>query len=204
MAAVIFYVPNIIGYVRLLLLFVAFLWYQNPFWFLLVYSFSAILDGIDGYMARKLNQVSEFGSLLDVVVDNIGRGMLWCHLHKYLYLISVVEWLTLVCTHCRGPNWKALKKKHPWIIERVMDKGFKTPAGVFTIAGLHVFPILLYAQKQKLLRTILGMSLSQEMVLIMFFMSGRLLCLIVEFYFIYQHVEQLCRGKPYTGSKQTH
>ncbi|XP_029650922.1 CDP-diacylglycerol--inositol 3-phosphatidyltransferase isoform X3 [Octopus sinensis] len=122
MAAVIFYVPNIIGYVRLLLLFVAFLWYQNPFWFLLVYSFSAILDGIDGYMARKLNQVSEFGSLLDVVVDNIGRGMLWCHLHKYLYLISVVEWLTLVCTHCRGPNWKALKKKHPWIIERVMDK----------------------------------------------------------------------------------
>ncbi|XP_029650921.1 uncharacterized protein LOC115224254 isoform X2 [Octopus sinensis] len=185
MAAVIFYVPNIIGYVRLLLLFVAFLWYQNPFWFLLVYSFSAILDGIDGYMARKLNQVSEFGSL-------------------YLYLISVVEWLTLVCTHCRGPNWKALKKKHPWIIERVMDKGFKTPAGVFTIAGLHVFPILLYAQKQKLLRTILGMSLSQEMVLIMFFMSGRLLCLIVEFYFIYQHVEQLCRGKPYTGSKQTH
>ncbi|GAB1608176.1 hypothetical protein Ahia01_001101800, partial [Argonauta hians] len=87
------------GYVRLILLVVAFVCYDIPGYFLLAYGTFAVLDGIDGYVARKLKQISRFGSLLDVVVDNIGRGMLWCHLGTYYYMVSVVEWLTLVCTH---------------------------------------------------------------------------------------------------------
>ena len=36
----------------------------------------------DGYFARTLNQVSSFGAWLDVVLDNLGRGILWTHLFK--------------------------------------------------------------------------------------------------------------------------
>jgi len=33
--------------------------------------------GVDGWVARKLQQTSRFGAWLDVVIDNVGRGMLW-------------------------------------------------------------------------------------------------------------------------------
>jgi phosphatidylglycerophosphate synthase len=32
---------------------------------------------VDGWAARKFNQVSKFGAWFDVVIDNIGRGILW-------------------------------------------------------------------------------------------------------------------------------
>lgn len=32
---------------------------------------------MDGWLARRLGQSSRFGAWLDVVVDNLGRGMLW-------------------------------------------------------------------------------------------------------------------------------
>ena len=40
--------------------------------------------GLDGYAARKLNQISVFGAWLDVVVDVIGRGMLWSNISKVM------------------------------------------------------------------------------------------------------------------------
>lgn len=38
--------------------------------------------GLDGWLARRLGQTSRFGAWLDVVVDNMGRGMLWSQLFK--------------------------------------------------------------------------------------------------------------------------
>lgn len=41
-----------------------------------------IWAGVDGWLARRLDQCSRFGAWLDVVVDNVGRGMLWSRLFK--------------------------------------------------------------------------------------------------------------------------
>lgn len=41
-----------------------------------------ICAGVDGWLARRLGQSSRFGAWLDVVVDNVGRGMLWSRLFK--------------------------------------------------------------------------------------------------------------------------
>lgn len=43
---------------------------------------SFLSPGVDGWLARRLGQCSRFGAWLDVVVDNLGRGMLWSLLFK--------------------------------------------------------------------------------------------------------------------------
>ncbi len=40
--------------------------------FLLLYYIA-----VDGWTARRFNQVSKFGAWFDVIIDNIGRGILW-------------------------------------------------------------------------------------------------------------------------------
>jgi phosphatidylglycerophosphate synthase len=32
---------------------------------------------VDGWAARRFNQVTKFGAWFDVIIDNIGRGILW-------------------------------------------------------------------------------------------------------------------------------
>jgi len=56
---VLLYVPNLIGYCRLLM-FVVGLWFEPvlPGLFVALYIAQIALDGVDGYLARKLNQCS--------------------------------------------------------------------------------------------------------------------------------------------------
>ena len=41
------------------------------------YAACALLDGLDGALARRLGQASAYGAFLDVAVDNISRSALW-------------------------------------------------------------------------------------------------------------------------------
>lgn len=79
--SVLVYVPNLIGYTRLVIIITAWFFYDNIYVFIPLYAFSAMLDGIDGCVARALGQCSAFGAWLDVLVDNIGRSVLWTSLY---------------------------------------------------------------------------------------------------------------------------
>jgi phosphatidylglycerophosphate synthase len=79
---VLLYIPNLIGYFRVfctlagLLLMMA---YPN-LWLIatLLYVSSFVGDLFDGLVARKLNQTSEFGGLLDMVTDRCSTlGLLY-------------------------------------------------------------------------------------------------------------------------------
>ncbi|KAF6034792.1 hypothetical protein EB796_006907 [Bugula neritina] len=76
---VLLWVPNLIGYLRLLICILGVLChYQSAHvWFLLLFLTNFALDGIDGYLARQLGQCSTFGAWFDVFVDLIARGFLW-------------------------------------------------------------------------------------------------------------------------------
>ncbi|PWZ16428.1 CDP-diacylglycerol--inositol 3-phosphatidyltransferase 1 [Zea mays] len=57
MPSVYLYIPNIIGYFRIIINFVAFaVCYSNKALFAVLYFFSFVLDGVDGWFARKFNQ----------------------------------------------------------------------------------------------------------------------------------------------------
>lgn len=69
-------VPNVLTFVRIVLIPVLFLVYWLPYawakpaaaW---IFAFAAITDWFDGYLARRLNQYSNFGEFLDPVADKL-------------------------------------------------------------------------------------------------------------------------------------
>jgi len=68
------YVPNLIGYARLLLMFLSF--YCSSLeggvkLSVFTYFLSFVCDELDGRFARKCNQCTEFGAVLDMVTDRL-------------------------------------------------------------------------------------------------------------------------------------
>jgi CDP-diacylglycerol--inositol 3-phosphatidyltransferase len=83
MNRVFLYVPNIIGYLRAVLLIVAFFFALNaPVVFIILYAVSYLLDALDGLTSRALNQDSRFGASLDMVID---RSSTTC-------LLAILAW----------------------------------------------------------------------------------------------------------------
>ncbi|KAL6120362.1 CDP diacylglycerol inositol 3 phosphatidyltransferase [Nucleospora cyclopteri] len=68
------FIPNIIGYIRIFLILISI--HQNLFLFICLYSVSVILDFFDGKCARKFNQTSVLGSVLDLVTDRLSTVVL--------------------------------------------------------------------------------------------------------------------------------
>ncbi len=67
-------IPNAVSALRLLgipLFFYLLLVPENLFWALCVLVIGGATDWLDGYLARKLNQVSRLGILLDPLVDRL-------------------------------------------------------------------------------------------------------------------------------------
>ena len=71
-------IPNLLSLLRLLLVPVFAVLYlksdTNPvllYWAIAVLVISGLSDALDGYIARRFNQMSEFGKLLDPVADKL-------------------------------------------------------------------------------------------------------------------------------------
>ncbi|KAL5016959.1 hypothetical protein ScPMuIL_006548 [Solemya velum] len=193
---ILLYVPNIIGYFRLILLIISLVFFHHPLWFLLFYGLSVLLDGFDGYFARRLNQVSDFGAWLDLMVDLISRGSLWCMLYKWGYIVMMLEWTTFVCTHARGKNWKVIEKeKFPTICKLVMAKNFRTVWGAMAIGGVFILPIWLYAYDTHFLHEYLLAPRCVVYAGIALLSAARALAASVEVCFIYFHIQQMLLEK---------
>ncbi|PPS14691.1 hypothetical protein GOBAR_AA05898 [Gossypium barbadense] len=71
------YIPNIIGYIRILLNCYAFaICFSSKSLFAALYFLSFVCDAVDGWCARKFNQASTFGAVLDMVTDRISTACL--------------------------------------------------------------------------------------------------------------------------------
>src|SRR4029453_19029077 len=73
---------NLITLSRLLLLFVVVaIAYQPPTWLKLIdiplLIFVFVTDGLDGYVARRRGEASQFGAMFDIAVDRIVELSLW-------------------------------------------------------------------------------------------------------------------------------
>lgn len=85
---------NFITIFRTLLVFIAiYLLFNGNFsdfiWSLALIIVAFILDGVDGWVARKFNESSKLGAVLDIMSDRIVENTLWVAL-------SALGWLPLV------------------------------------------------------------------------------------------------------------
>ncbi|XP_050715674.1 uncharacterized protein LOC126998242 [Eriocheir sinensis] len=196
---VLLYVPNLIGYIRLSLLLLAFclLHSSSPAWFVSFYTGSIVLDGFDGFAARKLHQCSLFGAWFDVVLDNLSRGLLWTHIHPLLYLVSALEWTTFCCNYILGAEWQQTftqgkKKGFSYFISLLMAQNWRNPLGVLVILGLHVFPLWLFGIQHGIFASHLTFVPSSVQVAGLVVLGcGRVLCGIVEVWCVASHTRRL-------------
>lgn len=78
---VLLYIPNLIGYFRVLTAIASFATMKNhPYYTFILYGISGLLDAFDGYAARKFNQGTKYGAVLDMVTDRCATSSLICYL----------------------------------------------------------------------------------------------------------------------------
>ncbi|KAJ1722124.1 phosphatidylinositol synthase 1 (CDP-alcohol phosphatidyltransferase1) [Coemansia erecta] len=94
---VFWFVPNLIGYSRVFLTAVAgySMFASRPVLMTVSYALSELLDAADGHYARKLNQCSKFGEVLDMVTDRCTTTILLTYL-THLYPMFAVPFAFLV------------------------------------------------------------------------------------------------------------
>jgi cardiolipin synthase len=73
MASSILTIPNLLTFLRMALIpvFASLLFYEYIGLALIVFIVAGISDGIDGFVARRLNQESELGTIIDPIADKL-------------------------------------------------------------------------------------------------------------------------------------
>jgi phosphatidylglycerophosphate synthase len=142
------YAPNILSYARIVLAFVGLRHApSSPRTAVTIWIVSAVLDFLDGVLARALNQSSAFGVLLDIFADNILRSCVWVAAAAAdpFYLIPscfviCLEWSTLVATQihaaAHSKHWKHLRETDHWMIQAFFANNFRNPLGSLGLFGL--------------------------------------------------------------------
>ncbi|CAN0393839.1 unnamed protein product [Lampetra fluviatilis] len=159
------------------------------------------MDGIDGWLARRLHQTSAYGAWLDVAIDNLGRGLLWSHLCQgWGYLLSALEWTVFVCNHrSLGADWKEKFDGAPRWVQAVMANGFCTPLGLFAVMGLDVLPLWLYMSQNREPLGLAPLTLPLLTAGTALLMSGRAMCLGVE---VWTRAHTHTRSRVYTHAQR--
>lgn len=97
------FVPNLIGYARILLLGCSFyLMLDNYLLAIALYSLSYVMDAFDGFAARLFNQSSVFGSMLDMLTDRVSTMCLLMtlgHLYKEYFFIFQLLLIIDIVSH---------------------------------------------------------------------------------------------------------
>ena len=199
---ILFYVPNLMGYIRIILSFwgyrSAMLTQNNKA--LNMWIAASILDLFDGMAARRLDQCSQFGVLLDIIADNILRSIVWMSnimgagaevndssgTKRCLWTaIIFLEWITMFSSQCKASrirgHWKEVNQKEPprWV-QAVFENNFRTIPGILAIYGLFVAPMGTFVMQSDEVwpRTLLSENAVFTLVVISY--VGRILSAFVE------------------------
>ena len=125
MASKVITLPNVLTVVRMALIpvFVGALYYQRFGWALVVFVAAGLTDGLDGLIARRLNQYSQLGQILDPIADK---------------LLLVTSFITLSMPSIMAPT--ALVQPHPrhlpvpfWVTAAVISRDVFIIVGAATI-----------------------------------------------------------------------
>ncbi|KAF6170314.1 hypothetical protein GIB67_043004 [Kingdonia uniflora] len=116
-------------YIRILMNVVAFArCFEDKKLFSILYFISFVCDGLDGWFARKFNQVSTFGAVLDMVTDRVSTACLLVILSQlyrpgliFLSLLALdiaSHWLQMYSTFLSGKaSHKDVKDSTNWLFK---------------------------------------------------------------------------------------
>ena len=78
-------IPNLLSFIRILLIpvFAVLFWKGQLLWAVLVLAVSGLSDLFDGKIARRFNQVSELGKILDPIADKLTQATIAVSLFLY-------------------------------------------------------------------------------------------------------------------------
>ncbi|XP_014664974.1 PREDICTED: CDP-diacylglycerol--inositol 3-phosphatidyltransferase-like [Priapulus caudatus] len=165
------FIPNIIGYARIILALVSF-YYMATDCALAVwcYIISSFLDALDGHAARYFNQSSKFGAMLDMLTDRCAtmcllvtlslfypRWMFWFQLSMTVDISS--HWLHLHSSTVSGAtSHKAIDLSGNPILRLYYTS---RPVLFFMCAGNEMFYSMLYICHFTVGPTLFGVGLWQ-------------------------------------------
>lgn len=159
--AILLYPCNLVGLVRLELILKVWILllvmpYPNLLFkgiVILLLSTSALLDLLDGHLARKFDQVTDFGSLLDQVVDLLIHTTLWLLSGFALAIpILLLEWsvgiLVAYTSLYRQGHWKvAMTTAQNGFARRYFSNNQRNWLSILANVSHIVFPAALYLGK---------------------------------------------------------
>ncbi len=143
-----FTIPNLLGYLRIMLLPVFLYFYYHAETLeeylvaFLILAVAMLTDVFDGMIARKFNQVTDFGKALDPIADKLTQGVLAIAVSFHYPLIFLFIVLFVVKEVYMGiMGLYIINKKKIWIAAQWFGKVSTVilDAGIF---ALLVFPNL--------------------------------------------------------------
>ncbi|PON45072.1 CDP-diacylglycerol-inositol 3-phosphatidyltransferase, eukaryote [Parasponia andersonii] len=177
MLSVYLYYPNIIGYIRILMNCFAFaICFSNKKLFSVLYFLSFVCDGIDGWVARKFNQVSTFGAVLDMITDRISTACLLVILSQvyrpglvFLSLLALdisSHWLQMFSTFLSGKvSHKDVKDSTSWLLKLYYGNRMFMAYCCVACEVLYILLFLLAKSQTENLTSILVGSAKQNVLL---------------------------------------
>ncbi|KAJ9160657.1 CDP-diacylglycerol--inositol 3-phosphatidyltransferase [Coniochaeta hoffmannii] len=150
------FMPNLIGYARIVLAVVS-LWYMplHPRTCSGLYSVSCLLDALDGYAARYLDQSTSFGACLDMVIDRCATTCLlvflssafprWILVFQALIALDLashyIHMYATLSTDGANASHKNVSKSQ----SRILNMYYTDKTVLFTVCALNeLFFIALY------------------------------------------------------------
>lgn len=87
-------IPNLLSLFRLLLIPVIiwlYIYKQEYYWTIIVVGISGLSDVVDGFIARKFNQISDLGKIIDPIADKFTQGaLIICLVSRYKLMILLI------------------------------------------------------------------------------------------------------------------
>ncbi|XP_010275058.1 PREDICTED: probable CDP-diacylglycerol--inositol 3-phosphatidyltransferase 2 [Nelumbo nucifera] len=152
------YIPNIIGYIRVIMNCFAFAQcFSDKKLFSILYFISFVCDGLDGWFARKFNQVSTFGAVLDMVTDRVSTACLLVILSQFyrpgLVFLSLLaldiasHWMQMYSTFLSGKaSHKDVKDSTNWLFKAYYGS---RPFMAYCCVSCEVLYIILFLLVEK-------------------------------------------------------
>jgi len=175
------FVPNLIGYTRVILAAVSLQYMSyHPKYCTIAYCVSCLLDAFDGMAARKLGQTSKFGAVLDMVTDRCTTSCLLCYLSSaYPSFATVFQFLiSLDFSSHYMHMYSSLvtgSRSHKVIqgdVSRILRLYYNDPTTLFIVcAGNELFFVALYLMKWDHSPTGLPIFGSAPWALVLFWIS---------------------------------